>query len=43
MENMRRDREIGFISCDELIAVAFSFFKYKRSAISRATRRKEKK
>lgn len=43
MENIRRRRDIRFISCDELTVVAFSFFKYKRSAISRATRGKEKR
>ena len=42
MENIRREKEIRFISCDELIAVAFSF-NYKRSVILRATREEEKK
>ena len=42
MENIRREKEIRFISCDELIAVAFSF-NYKRIVIFRATREEEKK
>lgn len=42
MENIRREKKIRFISCDELMAVAFSF-NYKRSVIFRATRKEEKK